>query len=168
MNNAITNDPKVLTAKQMYNETLRRNACDGTNTRHSLRRTQPHRPAPRQAGRVWFSGSFTTSHNHGMAPLSPSGRKVRLVLLKRCFYRSRGLLPLGNVSVKEDVNGFFSRTKKTLSSLHGCHMGFAASPPLLHTRTGSGRVCRSYKHREWYHAVCVMRVARGQSKVVRF
>ena len=101
--------------------------------------------------------------------LVPQWEKVRLVLLKRCFYRSRGLLPLGNVSVKEeDVNGFFSRTKKTLSSLHGCHMGFAASPPLLHTRTGSGRVCRSYKHREWYHAVCVMRVARGQSKVVRF
>lgn len=48
-----------------------------------------------------------------MTPLTPSGRKVRLVLLKRCFYRSRGLLPLGNVSVKEkDANGFFPRTKR--------------------------------------------------------
>ena len=63
---------------------------------------------------------------------------------------------------------FFREVKTPLSILHGCHMGLAASSPLLHTRTGSGRVCRSYKQREWYHAVCVMRVARGQSKVVRF
>ena len=105
----------------MYNETLRRWAFESTNTRHSHRRTQPHRPAPRQTGRVWFSGSFTTSHNHGMTPLPLSERKVRLVLLKRCFYRSRGLLPFGNVSVKgEDTNGIFSRSKN--ASLYPARM----------------------------------------------
>ena len=105
----------------MYNETLRRWAFESTNTRHSHRRTQPHRPAPRQTGRVWFSGSFTTSHNHGMTPLPLSERKVRLVLLKRCFYRSRGLLPFGNVSVKgEDTNGIFSRRKN--ASLYPARM----------------------------------------------
>lgn len=64
----------------MYNETLRRYASESTNAHHSHRRTQPHRPTPRHAGKVWFSDSFTTSHNHQETPKQAPGSTEEVLL----------------------------------------------------------------------------------------